>query len=68
MKTQEYTAPATIKLAFTRRELAAALGISTVTLDRLARRGLITPSRATRKPIYALVEIERFLRETTAEV
>jgi DNA-binding transcriptional MerR regulator len=53
------------QLALTRCEAAKALGINPVTLDRLARRGLIHPSRATRRPLYALPELERFLRETT---
>ncbi len=36
------------------------------TIDRLAARGLLRPSRATRRPLYSVPEIERFLRETTA--
>jgi hypothetical protein len=34
-------------------------------VDRLAKRGLIHPSRATRRPLYPVWEIERFLRETS---
>jgi hypothetical protein len=56
------------KLALYRREAARALGVSPATLDRLVKRGLIRPSLATRRPLFAIVEIERFLRETTAEV
>ena len=56
------------KLAFTRAETAQALGIAPVTIDRLTKRGLIHPSRATRRPLYPVWEIERFLRETSAEV
>ena len=56
------------KLALNRTEAARALGISNPTLDRLVRRGLLVPSRATRRPLFAITEIERFLRETTAEV
>lgn len=55
-----------LKLALSRVEAAAALGVSPVTIDRLTRRGLLRPSRATRRPIYAVREIERFLRETTS--
>lgn len=53
------------KLALSRIEAAAALGISPITIDRLTKRGLLRPSRATRRPLYAVLEIERFLRETT---
>ena len=59
--------PSTIsppKLAFTRVEAAQALGISPITIDRLAKRGLLNPSRATRRPLYSVVEIERFLSAT----
>jgi DNA-binding transcriptional MerR regulator len=48
-----------------REEAAQALGISEPTLDRLAARGLLRPSRATRRPLYAVAELERFLRETS---
>jgi len=54
------------KLALTREETGEALGISAVTVDRLAKRGLLRPSRATRRPLYSIPEIERFLRETSA--
>jgi len=53
------------KLALTRAETAEALGITPVTVDRLAKRGLLRPSRATRRPLYSLQEIERFLNETS---
>lgn len=52
------------KLALTRKEAASALGISTVTIDRLAERGLLKPSRATRPPLFPVFEIERFLKAT----
>jgi hypothetical protein len=54
------------KLAFNRREAAAMLGISAASLDRLVLRGLLKPSRALHKPLFAVSELERFLRETTA--
>ncbi|MDD5483951.1 MAG: helix-turn-helix domain-containing protein [Kiritimatiellae bacterium] len=54
-----------LKLALTRTEMAEALGIAPVTIDRLTKRGLIHPSRATRRPLYPVWEIERFLRETS---
>ena len=53
------------KLALTRVEAGEALGISAITVDRLAKRGLLRPSRATRRPLYSIPEIERFLRDTT---
>ncbi len=56
------------KLALTRVEAADALNISPATLDRLVKRGLLRPSRALRRPLFAIAEIERFLRDTTAEV
>ena len=54
------------KLALSRKEAAAALGVSPATVDRLTVRGLLRPSRATRRPLYAVEEINRFLRETTS--
>lgn len=56
------------KLGLTREEAAKAIGQSAVTIDRLTKRGLLRPSRATRRPIYPLWEIERFLRETSAQL
>ena len=56
------------KLALTRVEAADALDVSPATLDRLVRRGLLHPSRALRRPLFSIAEIERFLRETTSEV
>ena len=56
------------KLALTRVEAADAISVSPATLDRLVRRGLIRPSRATGRPLFAIEEIERFLRETASEV
>jgi len=55
-------------LALTRAEAAQALGIASVTIDRLTKRGLMHPSRATRRPLYPVWEIERFLRETSAGI
>ena len=53
------------KLALTRVEAAAAIGVSPATIDRLTLRGLLRQSRATRRPIYPVKEIERFLKATT---
>jgi len=56
------------KLALSRTDAAEALGISAVTVDRLTKRGLLKPSRATRRPLYPVWEIERFLRETSTAI
>lgn len=56
------------KLALSRAEAAEALGISPVTLDRLTQRGLLKPSRATRRPLYSIPELERFLRDTSQTI
>ncbi|MFZ4776220.1 MAG: helix-turn-helix domain-containing protein [Terrimicrobiaceae bacterium] len=56
--------PSPRKMAYSRKEAAALLGISAVSLDRLCRRGLLNPSRALRRPLFTEVEIMRFLRET----
>jgi hypothetical protein len=53
------------KLALNRIEAAQALGLSAATLDRLTLRGLLRPCRATRRPIYSVKELERFLKDTT---
>ena len=52
------------RLALSRDEAAAALGVSVPSLDRLVQRGLLRPSRALRRPLFPVPEIERFLRET----
>ena len=44
------------------------LGISPASLDRLVQRGLIKPCRALHKPLFAVSELERFLRETTGAI
>jgi hypothetical protein len=65
MQTLHNTSRSTPKLAFSRREAAEAIGVSPVTIDRLTARGLLKPSRATRRPLFPVGELERFLRETT---
>jgi len=66
MSTPEFSSTIPPKLALTRDEAAKAIGQSAVTIDRLTKRGLLRPSRATRRPVYPVWEIERFLRETTS--
>lgn len=50
------------RLALTAEETALAIGVSTVTVWRLTEKGMLKPNRATRKPLYAVSEIERFLK------
>jgi hypothetical protein len=68
MITTEPSKPLTPKLALTREEAGACLGLSPITVDRLTKRGLLSPSRATRRPLYPVWEIERFLRETSEPI
>ena len=51
------------RLSYTRTEVAKMLGITPVTIDRLTKRKLLRPNRATRRPLYSHAEIERFLKE-----
>jgi len=68
METPDSTKLLPPKLALTREETAKAIGVSAITVDRLAKRRLLKPSRATRRPLYPVWEIERFLRETSASI
>ena len=52
------------RLAFSRAEAAKSLGISTESLDRLVKRGLIRPSRALRRPIFSVIHLQDDLNET----
>ena len=56
------------RLSFSRTEAAQILGVSPITIDRLTKRGLLNPSRATRRPLYPIWELERFLNETSERV
>ena len=62
------TTAARPRLSYSRIEAAEILGLDPATVDRLAKRGLLRPSRATRRPLYPLWELERFLRETSQPV
>ena len=53
------------KKGFKRAEAAIYLGVATITIDRLTKRGLLHPSRALRHPIYSKDDLDRFLRGTT---
>ena len=67
MKENSAPSAAVPKLALTRTEAASALGLSAVTIDRLTKRGLLRPSRAARRPLFAVCEIERFLKATQSQ-
>ena len=54
------------KLAYTRDEAAAQLGVHPITLSRLTERGLLRASRATRRPLYLHEELLRFMRDNEA--
>ena len=56
------------KLALSRHEAAATLGISAVSIDRLVKRGLLRPSMAFRRPLFPIWEIERFPRDTSQPI
>lgn len=64
----EHSGSLRYKIALTRAEAAEAIGVSPITIDRLTKRGLLKPSRATRRPLYSVKELERFLNETTSHV
>jgi hypothetical protein len=65
MITTEVSVNQVPKLALNRIETAQAISQSPATVDRLTKRGLLRPCRATRRPLYAVKEIERFLKATT---
>jgi len=68
MNPPDQSSSPTPKLALTREEAAKAIGQSAVTIDRLTKRGLLNPSRATRRPVYPVWELERFLRATSEAI
>jgi len=68
MKAPNIFADSSGRLALTRYEAAQSLGISPSQIDKLTKRGLLRPSRATRRPLYPVQEILRFLRDTTVEI
>lgn len=56
------------RLAYTREEAAALIGVTPSTIDRMVKRGLLHPSRATRRPLFLHEELLRCLRETMNEL
>jgi predicted urease superfamily metal-dependent hydrolase len=55
------------KLALSREEAAQALGVHPITISRLTANGTLRPSRALRRPLYTVEEIQRFLRDTASK-
>ena len=55
------SAPAIERLAFSGEEIQRALGVSSVTLWRLEKRGLLRPLPGLRRKLYATSEVQRFL-------
>jgi len=53
---------------YDRKEAAAFLRVKVSTLDSLAKRGLIHPNIATRKPLYGREELRRFLQDNTTRL
>ena len=68
MNNPDQSHPQNLKLALSREEAARALGVSAITVDRLTKRGLLRPSRATRRPLYPGWEMERCLRDTCLNI
>jgi predicted DNA-binding transcriptional regulator AlpA len=56
-----------VPLAYNLDETAKVTGLSKRTIRRLVQRGLLFPSKAFRRLIFARSEIERFLKETTED-
>lgn len=57
-------APAIPRTAFSMAETAESLGVSYQTVYRLNKRGLLRSSGGLRHKLFALCEIERYLRDT----
>lgn len=49
-------------------EAARMLGCSSATLYRLVQRGLIHPNRATRRYLFPIKELERFIAECSSAI
>jgi excisionase family DNA binding protein len=52
------------KLLYSRKEAAATLGVCTVTLDSLVRRGELKPTRIGDRVMFSRTELARFAGET----
>lgn len=54
-----------LPLAYNLDDTAKVTGLSKRTIRRFVKRGLLCPSKASRRLIFARSEIERFLKDTT---
>lgn len=54
-----------LPLAYTLSEVEQVTGYSKRTLRNFVKRGLLRPSKASRRLIFSRLELERFLKETT---
>jgi hypothetical protein len=57
--------PPSPRIAYRLDETAKLLGISTISIRRAIKRGLIRPSRAFRTPLISQAELERFIAESS---
>ena len=67
MKNEQINQNTVPKLALTREETAQAISVHPITISRLTEKGILRPSRATRRPLYSIEEIQRFLRDTASK-
>ena len=51
------------RLMLNKEDTAKLLSMSTETVDRLAKRGILKPNRKTRRPLYSIYELIRFLQD-----
>ena len=52
------------QIGLTRDEAATYLGISKPSLDRIVKRGLLTPCRVLRRPLFTKDQLDALLNET----
>ena len=60
---EQHDPPTTGRIAYSRIEAAAALGISLRTLDRLVRDGRLTPLRVRRRVLVTAKDLDRLLEQ-----
>lgn len=57
--------PSSHRIAYRLDEAAKLLGLSTISIRRAIKRGMIRPSRAFRTPLISKEELERFIAESS---
>ena len=62
------SSPELPKIGYNKVEAGKILGMSPMTVDRLVARGLLSPSRGTRRPMFTMEELERYMRETSERI